>query len=96
MDLSKDDEFIVAAITTLWDFHLQQVSKSISKIIEANENILLSNFHLNVTKAYCLDVVIVAGLSSAIYSIIKSFREIKDIAGIDFVLMSPIPEHKSH
>ena len=95
-DLFQQDTSIVAAVTALWDYHQVQIGRSLSNIVEKHENLLLNNLHMNMTKAYCLDIIIASGNSKDIFNLIKSIREIKNLEGVDFVLLCTIPEHEAH
>lgn len=95
-DIFEQNTPQVAAITALWDYHQTDIGKSLSKVREIYDGLLLGNFHMNVTNAYCLDVYIASGQSKEIFKLIKSIREIKNLDGVDFVILSSIPQHTSH
>lgn len=91
-----ESQTLVNATTALWDIHDDIVGTNISKIREKHDKLILGSFHLHVTDAYCLDILITTGTSSEIFQFNKDIKEIKSLHNVESIILPSIPKHMRH
>lgn len=95
-DQISDSQVVVSAISALWDIHDDTIGSTISKIREKYDNHILGSFHLHVTDAYCLDVLIISGSSSVVFQFIKDIKEVKNLHNVESIVLPSISKHDRH
>lgn len=95
-DQLSESETVVSATTALWDIHDDTIGSNISKIREKFDQIILGSFHLNVSDAYCLDVLITSGPGTDMFQFIKDIKEIKNLHNVESIVLPSIPKHVKH
>ena len=95
-DQLSETQKLVSATTALWDIHDENIGSNISRIREKNDNSILGSFHLNVTDAYCLDVLISSGSSAEIFQLIEDIKEIKNLHNVESIVLPSISKHHEH
>ena len=95
-DQLSETQKLVTATTALWDIHDENIGSNISRIREKNDNSILGSFHLNVTDAYCLDVLISSGSSVEIFQLIEDIKEIKNLHNVESIVLPSISKHHEH
>ena len=95
-DQFSESQTIVSATTALWDIHDEHIGSTISQIREKYDKLILGSFHLHVTDAYCLDVLIISGFNNEIFQFIKDIKEIKNLHNVESIVLPSISKHERH
>ncbi len=95
-DQLSESQSLVSATTALWDIHDDTIGSTISKIREKNDKLILGSFHLHVTDAYCLDVLITTGSTTEMFQFIKDIKEIKNLHNVESIVLPSISKHLKH